>query len=64
MRIKDLIEQLSTYEENRCLHPTDNLIGWPRFYASFDNDREYEIAAIDADEGDESDNDPQIMIIF
>lgn len=29
-----------------------------------DNDREYEIAAIDADEGDESDNDPQIMIIF
>ena len=44
--------------------PEDNLIGWPRFYASFDNDREYEIAAIDADEGDESDNDPQIMIIF
>ena len=29
-----------------------------------DNDRKYEIAAIDADEGDESDNDPQIMIIF
>lgn len=44
MRIKDLIEQLSTYDD--------------------DNDREYEIAAIDADEGDESDNDPQIMIIF
>ncbi len=29
-----------------------------------DNDRKYEIAAIDADEVDESDNDPQIMIIF
>lgn len=53
MRIKDLIEQLSTYEENSEVIIYDD-----------DNDREYEIAAIDADEGDESDNDPQIMIIF
>lgn len=53
MRIKDLIEQLSTYEENSEVIIYDN-----------DNDREYEIAAIDADEGDESDNDQQIMIIF
>lgn len=53
MRIKDLIEQLSTYEENSEVIIYDE-----------DNDREYEIAAIDADEGDESDNDPQIMIIF
>lgn len=53
MRIKDLIEQLSTYEENSDVIIYDD-----------DNDREYEIAAIDADEGDESDNDPQIMIIF
>lgn len=27
----------SVKDENRCLHPTDNLVGWPRFYASFDN---------------------------
>ena len=53
MRIKDLIEQLSTYEENSEVIIYDD-----------DNDREYEIAAIDEDEGDESDNDPQIMIIF
>lgn len=53
MRIKDLIEQLSTYEEKSEVIIYDD-----------DNDREYEIAAIDADEGDESDNDPQIMIIF
>lgn len=53
MRIQDLIEQLSTYEENSEVIIYDD-----------DNDREYEIAAIDADEGDESDNDPQIMIIF
>ena len=53
MRIKDLIEQLSTYEENSEVIIYED-----------DNDREYEIAAIDADEGDESDNDPQIMIIF
>ena len=50
MKIKDLIEQLSTYEENSEVIIYDD-----------DNDREYEI---DADEGDESDNDPQIMIIF
>ena len=53
MRIKDLIEQLSTYEENSEVIIYDD-----------DNDREYEIADIDEDEGDESDNDPQIMIIF
>lgn len=53
MRIKDLIEQLSTYEENSEVIIYDD-----------DNDREYEIAAIDEDEGDESDNDSQIMIIF
>lgn len=53
MRIKDLIEQLSMYEENSEVIIYDD-----------DKDREYEIAAIDADEGDESDNDPQIMIIF
>ena len=53
MRIKDLIEQLSMYEENSEVIIYDD-----------DNDREYEIAAIDADEGYESDNDPQIMIIF
>ena len=53
MRIKDLIEQLSMYEENSEVIIYDD-----------DNDREYEIAAIDADEVDESDNDPQIMIIF
>lgn len=53
MRIKDLIEQLSTYEENSEVIIYDD-----------DNDREYEIVAIDEDEGDESDNDPQIMIIF
>lgn len=53
MRIKDLIEQLSMYEENSEVIIYDG-----------DNDREYEIAAIDADESDESDNDPQIMIIF
>ena len=53
MRIKDLIEQLSTYEENSEVIIYDD-----------DNDREYEIVAIDTDEGDESDNDPQIMIIF
>jgi len=45
MRIKDLIEQLSMYEENSEVIIYDD-----------DNDREYEIAAIDADEGDESDN--------
>ena len=53
MRIKDLIEQLSMYEENSEV-----------IMEAEDKDREYEIAAIDADEGDESDNDPQIMIIF
>ena len=53
MRIKDLIEQLSTYEENSEVIIYDD-----------DNDREDEIAAIDEDEGDESDNDSQIMIIF
>lgn len=53
IRIKDLIEQLSMYEENSEVIIYDD-----------DKDREYEIAAIDADEGDESDNDPQIMIIF
>ena len=53
MRIKDLIEQLSMYEENSEVIIYDD-----------DKDREYEIGAIDADEGDESDNDPQIMIIF
>lgn len=40
MRIKDLIEQLSTYEENSEVIIYDD-----------DNDREYEIAAIDEDEG-------------
>lgn len=44
MRIKDLIEQLSTYEENSEVIIYDD-----------DNDREYEIAAIDEDEGDEAD---------
>ena len=53
MRIKDLIEQLSMYEENSEVIIYDD-----------NNDREYEIATIDADEVDESDNDPQIMIIF
>ena len=53
MRIKDLIEQLSMYEENSEVIIYDDA-----------KDRENEIAAIDADEGDESDNDPQIMIIF
>lgn len=43
MRIKDLIEQLSTYEENSEVIIYDD-----------DNDREYEIAAIDADEGDDA----------
>ena len=37
MRIKDLIEQLSMYEENSEVIIYDD-----------DNDREYEIAAIDA----------------
>ena len=53
MRIKDLIEQLSMYEENSEVIIYDD-----------DNDREYEIAAIDADECDDSYNDTQIMIIF
>ena len=53
MTIHDIIELLRMYEENSEVIIYDD-----------DKDREYEIAAIDADEGDESDNDPQIMIIF
>ena len=60
MRIKDLIEQLSTYDEYPAAYEENSEV----IIYDDDNDREYEIAAIDEDEGDESDNDPQIMIIF
>ena len=52
MRVKDLILQLMEYDEN-----SEVII-----YGD-DNDRTLEVACVDADEGDESDEDSQVMII-
>lgn len=52
MRVKDLIAQLMEFDENSEVIVYDD-----------DNDRVLEIACVDADEGDESDEDPQVMII-
>lgn len=52
MRVKDLIVQLMEFDENSEVIVYDD-----------DNDRVLEITCVDADEGDESDEDPQVMII-
>ena len=52
MTVKDLIRQLMDFEENSEVIIYDD-----------DNDRVLEIACVDADEGDESDESPQVMII-
>ena len=52
MTVKDLIRQLMDFEENSEVIIYDD-----------DNDRALEIACVDADEGDESDESPQVMII-
>ena len=52
MTVKDLIRQLMDFEENSKVIIYDD-----------DNDRVLEIACVDADEGDESDEAPQVMII-
>lgn len=52
MRVKDLIAQLIEFDENSEVIVYDD-----------DNDRVLEIACVDADEGDESDEDQQVMII-
>lgn len=54
MTVKDLIRQLMEFEENSevIVYDDDN-----------DNDRTLQIACVDADEGDESDEAPQVMII-
>ena len=52
MRVKDLIVQLMEYNENSEVIVYDD-----------DNDRILEVACVDADEGDESDEDSQVMII-
>ena len=52
MTVKDLIRQLMEFEENSEVIVYDD-----------DNDRTLQIACVDADEGDESDEEPQVMII-
>lgn len=52
MRVKDLILQLMEYDENSEVIIYDD-----------DNDRALEVACVDADEGDKSDEDSQVMII-
>ena len=52
MRVKDLILQLMEYDENSEVIIYDD-----------DNDRTLEVACVDVDEGDESDENPQVMII-
>lgn len=52
MRVKDLIVQLMEYNENSEVIVYDD-----------DNDRILEVACVDADEGEESDEDSQVMII-
>ena len=52
MTVKDLIRQLMDFEENSEVIIYDD-----------DNDRVLEIACVDADEGDESNESPQVMII-
>ena len=52
MTVKDLIRQLMDFEENSEVIIYDD-----------DNDRVLEIACVDTDEGDESDESPQVMII-
>lgn len=52
MRVKDLIVQLMEYDENSEVIVYDD-----------DNDRTLEVACVDADKGDESDEDSQVMII-
>lgn len=52
MRVKDLIVQLMEFDENSEVIVYDD-----------DNDRVLEIACVDADEGDELHEDPQVMII-
>ena len=52
MTVKDLVRQLMDFEEDSEVIIYDE-----------DNDRTLQIACIDADEGDESDESPQVMII-
>lgn len=52
MRVKDLIVQLMEYDENSEVIVYDD-----------DNDRTLEVACVDADEGDESGENSQVMII-
>lgn len=52
MTVKDLIRQLMEFEENSEVIVYDD-----------DNDRTLQIACVDTDEGDESDEEPQVMII-
>lgn len=56
MTVKDLIRQLMEFEENSevIVYDDDN---------DNDNDKTLQIACVDADEGDESDEAPQVMII-
>jgi len=50
--VKDLIRQLMEFEENSEVVVYDD-----------DNDRTLKIVCVDADEGDESDESPQVIII-
>ena len=52
MTVKDLIKQLMDFEENSEVIIYDD-----------DDDRFFEIACVDADEGDKSDELPQVLII-
>lgn len=52
MTVKDLIRQLMEFEENSEVIVYDD-----------DNNRTLQIACVDADESDESNEEPQVMII-
>jgi hypothetical protein len=52
MRVMDLIQQLMGFDANSEVIVYND-----------DNDRTFKIACIDVDEGDESNENPQVMII-
>lgn len=52
MKISDLIKQLMEFDSESEVVIYDD-----------DNDRTYEVRCVDADEGDESDENPQVLII-
>ena len=53
LRVKELIKQLMEYDENSEVVIYD-----------IDNEKTFEIKCVDADEGDESDEESQVTIII